>query len=170
MPPPARTRRRGMALAMTLLLLIVTIPLLLGLVGSVTRSTRGARWSRAHATVEDCARAAVAEALHALLASSSEVLALANRTAPYRRTVDVPWTRTLVAEPAGFEVQAVRLERIRHQGPAEFSAGMLRLEVDLLGPRGTQTVTVLRVFTAEDEGSYHYRLQIGGQDLLFERG
>lgn len=161
-------RRRGMALAMTLLLLVVTLPLLLGLLGSVTRSTRGARWSREHATVEDCARAGVAEAVHALLESSAEAAALADPTAPYQRWVEVPWTRDLVADPAGLEVEDVRLRRVRQQGPAVFSSGLLEIVVKLSGPRGTQTVTVLRVFTAQDQGGVAV-VEVGAQDLLFER-
>lgn len=169
MPQPRPSRRRGMALAMTLLLLVVTLPLLLGLVGSVTRSTQGARWSRAHATVEDCARAAVAEAVHALLTSSGETAALADAGTPYQRRVDTPWARSLVAEPAGFTLDSVQLRRERLQGPAMFLSGLLRIEVGLTGPRGAQTITILRVFTAEDQGGGYY-LDVGAQDLLFERG
>jgi hypothetical protein len=158
-----------MALAMTLLLLLVTIPLLLGLVGSVTRSTQGARWSRAHATVDDCARAAVAEAIHGVLASSGERGALADMDVPYDQTVQVPWTKSLVAEPAGFTVEEVRLTALRQQGYASLSTGLLQLEVELTGPRGTRRVTVLRVYTAQDQDGY-VQVEVGTQDLLFERG
>jgi hypothetical protein len=158
-----------MALAMTLLLLLVTIPLLLGLVGSVTRSTQGARWSRAHATVDDCARAAVAEAIHGVLTSSGERAALADLEVPYDQTVQVPWAKSLVAEPAGFSVEKVRLTALRQQGYASLSTGLLQLEVELTGPRGTQKVTVLRVYTAQDQDGY-VQVEVGTQDLLFERG
>ena len=169
MPLPPKRQRRGMALAMTLVLLVVTIPLLLGLIGSVTRSTQGARWSRAHASVEDCAHAAVSESLHRLLETPAELLALGDPETSYVRWVEVPWTRDLVADPAGFEIHEVKIARLHQEGTAELSSGLLEVTVEMTGPRGDQRVRVWRVFSSQDEGGVRV-VEVEGQDLLFERG